>query len=75
VKLDIDTASVEVPIAKQLLADESLHKLVDHFYFEHHVHMDEIMPWWEGFSEGTVQDTFELMNGLRKKGVASHFWV
>merc|ERR1712154_466927 len=32
VKLDIDTASVEVPIAKQLLAHESLHKLVDHFY-------------------------------------------
>jgi len=75
VKLDIDTASVEVPLAKQLLADESLHKLVDHFYFEHHVHMDEIKPWWGSSWKGTVQDTFELMNGLRKKGVASHFWV
>jgi hypothetical protein len=74
VKLDIDTGSIEVPLAKQLLEDDSINKLVDHFYFEHHVNMEEIEPWWDYTMEGTIKDTFELMNGLRKKGVAAHFW-
>lgn len=74
VKLDIDTGSIEVPLVKQLLEDDSINKLVDHFYFEHHVNMEEIEPWWSYSMEGTVKESFELMNGLRKKGVAAHFW-
>ena len=75
VKLDIDTADVEVPLAKTLLEDDSINKLVDHFYFEHHVFLYEMRAWWRRTMKGTVQDSFNLMNGLRKKGVASHFWV
>jgi len=74
VKLDIDTGFIEVPLANQLLEDETLHKLVDHFYFEHHVHMKEIARWWGKSMEGSLKDTFDLMNGLREKGVAAHFW-
>ena len=74
VKLDIDTGSIEVPLVKQLLEDDSINKLVDHFYFEHHVNMEEMEPWWSYSMEGTVKESFELMNGLRKKGVAAHFW-
>ena len=78
VKLDIDTDSIEVPLANQLLEDERLHKLVDHFYFEHHIHMAEMKEWWGKHNHwrnaGSLKDTFELMNGLRKKGVPSHFW-
>jgi len=76
VKLDIDTPALELPLAHQLLTDTRYHKLVDHFYFEHHVHMKEIAPWW-GHSgmDGTVQDTLELFHGLRQKGIASHFWI
>ncbi len=75
VKLDIDTADIEVPLTKQLLEDDSINKLVDHFYFEHHVHIGEMGMSWHGHMKGTMQDSFELINGLRKKGVASHFWV
>jgi len=75
VKLDIDYSDIEVPLAHQLLEDDSISKLVDQFYFEHHVEMNEIARCWRGFMKGSVQDSFELMNGLRKKGVAAHFWV
>jgi hypothetical protein len=74
VKLDIDTSGVEVPLAMQLLEDDTVNKLVDHFYFEHHVWIYEMRAWWGKGMTGTVKDSFELMNGLRRKGVASHFW-
>lgn len=74
VKLDIDTAAVELPLAKQLLEDDSINKLVDHFYFEHHVFLFELKPFWGRGMKGSIKDSFELMNGLRKKGVASHYW-
>eukprot|EP00551_Chaetoceros_affinis_P011333 CAMPEP_0203675702 /NCGR_PEP_ID=MMETSP0090-20130426/21826_1 /ASSEMBLY_ACC=CAM_ASM_001088 /TAXON_ID=426623 /ORGANISM="Chaetoceros affinis, Strain CCMP159" /LENGTH=385 /DNA_ID=CAMNT_0050541999 /DNA_START=74 /DNA_END=1231 /DNA_ORIENTATION=+ len=75
VKLDIDTSDIELPLANQLLEDDSINKLVDHFYFEHHVHMKEIAANWNIAMKGSIQDSFELMNGLRNKGVAAHFWV
>ncbi len=75
VKLDIDTSFIEVPLAYSLLEDDSINKLVDQFYFEHHVHMEELNGAWRESMEGTIKDSFELMSGLRKKGVAAHFWV
>lgn len=75
VKLDIDTPSVEVPLAHQLLEDNSLHEIVDHLFFEHHVLMAEIEPNWRRSSQGSVKSSFDLFEGLRKKGVMSHFWV
>jgi hypothetical protein len=75
VKLDIDTPSIELPLAHQLLENPKLHKLVDHFYFEHHVKLRELMPNWGSAVEGTVQDSMELFTSLRKKGIPSHSWV
>jgi hypothetical protein len=75
VKLDIDTSSVEVPLALQLLNDESLIRLVDQFYFEHHVIMAEMGRWWRSAMEGSVKSSFDLFSALREKGVASHFWI
>lgn len=75
IKLDIDTSSIEVPLAKQLLEDDSLNQIIDHFYFEHHVNIQEVAKYWGPTMEGTIKDSFDLMNGLRKKGVAAHFWV
>ena len=74
VKLDVDTLSVELPLAKQMLNNEVYHKLVDQFYFEHHVHLREIAGAWAGKMNGTIQDSMELFSGLRKKGVPAHFW-
>ncbi len=75
VKLDVDTASVEVPLAHQLLNDTRLHRLVDHFYFEHHVRLSEISSAWGSSMQRSVQDSLDLFHGIRKKGVPSHFWV
>jgi hypothetical protein len=75
IKLDIDTASIELPLAKQLLEDESIAKLVDQFYFEHHVHMKEMARIWRSAMKGSLSDTFELFFGLRERGIPAHFWV
>ena len=74
VKLDIDTSDIEVPLAHQLLKDESLHEIVDHFFFEHHVLLQEIMYAWRGSAKGSVKSSFDLFQRLREKGVMSHFW-
>ncbi len=76
VKLDIDTSSIEVPLATQLLEDKDdvYHRLVDQFYFEHHVHLGELASYWKKSMKGSVKDSLDLFYGLRKKGIAAHFW-
>ena len=75
IKLDIDTPAIELPLATQLLEDESLHPLVDLFYFEHHVFMAEMAKWWTRSMAGSIKDTMDLFHGLRQKGVSAHFWI
>ena len=82
-KLDIDKASIEIPLAQQLLnggTNGIYHRLVDQFYFEHHVHIKEMRPFW-GLQKngkvhwnGTIKDSLDLFHGLRSKGVPAHFW-
>ena len=76
VKLDIDTASVEVPLARQLLEDKDgiYGKLIDQFYFEHHVHLGELQGNWKRSMQGSIKDSFEIFHGLRKKNIPAHFW-
>jgi hypothetical protein len=75
IKLDIDTATLELPLVEQLLNDTALSSLVDQFYFEHHVHMKEMARIWRSAMKGTVQQTMELFYKLRRVGVPAHFWV
>lgn len=75
VKLDIDHAPTEVPLAKQIYNSNELITKIDQFYFEQHVNMKEIARWWKSSMNGTVKESLELFHGLRQKGVASHFWV
>ncbi|CAB9514168.1 expressed unknown protein [Seminavis robusta] len=74
VKLDIDTPWIEQKLAHQLLADDRLLRIIDHFYFEHHVNQKELAPYWGRMGE-TVEESLTLFQELRKKGVASHFWT
>lgn len=73
-KIDIDSSGVELPLVQQLLHDESLLRVVDQFYFEHHVKFKEMAPIWRSAMKGSLKDTFDLFFQLRKKGVAAHFW-
>merc|ERR1712150_225321 len=76
VKLNIDSPIIESELAKQLLEDEDgiYAKLVDQFYFEHHVHLGELARYWGSGMSGSIQDSFNLFQGLRKKGIPAHFW-
>jgi hypothetical protein len=78
VKLDIDTPSVELPLAYQILEggrNGTYHKLIDHFYFEHHVPLEELKAaWGRSNVKGTIKESLELFYFLREKGVAAHFW-
>lgn len=75
IKLDIDTSSIEVPLAMQLLQDDRYSKLIDHFYFEHHVGNAELAASWKKSMKGSVKESLDLFAGLRKKGIAAHSWV
>ena len=74
VKLDIDTSFIEVPLAHQILENDHFANLIDQFYFEHHVHMQELRRSWGDTMEGTVEDSLKLFTGIREKGIASHYW-
>jgi len=76
VKLDIDTSSIEVPLARELLEDKDgvYSKIIDQFYFEHHVHLGELAGHWRSSMDGTVGESLELFSNLRKKGIPAHFW-
>jgi hypothetical protein len=75
VKLDIDTPHIEMAMVQQLLNSPALLKLVDVFYFEHHVHLKELASSWRHGAEGSVLSSLELFAALREKGVDAHFWV
>lgn len=61
-------------MAELLLKDERFHKLVDCFYFEHHVNLRELAPYWGPSMTGSVMDSLKFFASLRKKGIASHYW-
>lgn len=77
IKLDIDHHEIEYPLAQQLLEDKDgiYHKLVDQFYFEHHVYLADLKLAWKGTQHGTVKESLDLFRGMREKGIASHSWI
>ena len=75
VKLDIDTPSVEMALVEQVLRDVRVSKLIDHFYFEHHVHLQELKRDWGEGVNGSVAASLRLFHELREQGIAAHFWV
>ena len=76
VKLDIDTPKIERVLAEQLRTDPRLAKLIDHFYFEHHVSQKEMKGYWgKEPLEESIGDSLQLFSELRQRGIPSHFWV
>lgn len=77
VKLDIDTANVENQLVQQVRNDTDYIGLIDHFYFEHHIYLQELNSRFAstGSDRASVQESLELFSALREKGIASHFWV
>ncbi|KAL7527697.1 hypothetical protein ACHAXR_002083 [Thalassiosira sp. AJA248-18] len=77
VKLDIDTSFIEVPLVYQLLEGGPggiYHRIIDQFYFEHHVHLGELAGNWSKSMNGTVKESLDIFYRLREKGIPAHFW-
>lgn len=73
VKLDIDTPEVEMTMVQQILDDERYDTLIDHFYFEQHVFLNEMAVTWVDMKD-SVLNSLKLFQRLREKGIASHYW-
>jgi len=61
-------------MVQHLLDSAELRKLVDIFYFEHHVLLNELKYSWGKNVEGSVLDSLKLFASLREMGIDAHFW-
>ncbi len=75
VKLDIDTPEIEGKLVQQLLEDSGLRRLVDVFYYEHHMHTHDFEWAWGhlGFQQ-TLKESYDIFVALRKLGIRAHSW-
>lgn len=74
-KLDIDAFDLERILINQIIADEKLYSLIDEFFFEMHVSVPEMEPYWS-FTIGPAQlnDTYVLFTKIRQLGIRMHSW-
>ena len=72
---DLYIGSIEVPLAYQLLEDDRYSKLIDQLYFEHHVFQLELARSWGNSMQDSIKSSLDLFGGLRRKGIAAHYWV
>ena len=73
-KIDIDTPEIELSLVQQILSDQTIIDLIDHFYFEHHVELEELRGDWGASVNGTVAESLQLFHELRLKGLRAHYW-
>ena len=73
--MSLRCSSIEVPMAQLLLNDKELLKLVDVFYFEHHVWMQPVVnSWGNSNTDGSLDGSLKLFTAMREHGIASHSW-
>jgi hypothetical protein len=81
-KLDVDTPSVETPIAIEILRNPSLQLLIDEFFFELHFRCEVMMSCGWGHevprtANGLPLDrpnTLKYFRQLRRFGIRAHIW-
>jgi len=81
-KLDIDSAPIEEPMVRNLLADDpengGASALIDELMFEHHVNYWPLNKSWRipsnSTEDGDLITSYNLFRNLRKKGIRSHSW-
>lgn len=75
VKLDIDVMKIETALVNQLVESESLRRLVDEVFFEHHVNVKAMWEHWGKLDPSvTTKDSYRLFTKLRSDGVRMHSW-
>ena len=74
-KIDIDNSLLENAIMRELLGSTETMELVDELYFEHHVDVAPMWPYWGRIPGTSLADTYKLFGELRRRGVVAHSWV
>jgi hypothetical protein len=74
VKIDTN-GGPEMGFLMQILNDTQLSNMIDHLYFEHHIHLRELASSWRRTMVGTIKDSLDIFEMVSEKGVAAHFWV
>ena len=75
VKLDIDVPDIEASLMDQLAKDDALRQRVDEVFFEHHVNVKVMVPYWgTGDLSTTLKDSYSMFLALRIKGIRMHAW-
>eukprot|EP00612_Vaucheria_litorea_P003790 CAMPEP_0171461154 /NCGR_PEP_ID=MMETSP0945-20130129/5720_1 /TAXON_ID=109269 /ORGANISM="Vaucheria litorea, Strain CCMP2940" /LENGTH=279 /DNA_ID=CAMNT_0011987453 /DNA_START=353 /DNA_END=1192 /DNA_ORIENTATION=+ len=75
VKLDIDNTPIEAKFMEQIVNDSKLSALIDEMFFEHHVNVNPMNSYWHTQKETTyLSDSYDLMVGLRQRGIRFHGW-
>ncbi|CAF1321853.1 unnamed protein product [Adineta steineri] len=74
-KLDIDAFYLEMKFIEQIIENKLLHSLIDELFFEMHVSVNEMLPYWE-LTVGPVHlnDSYVLFTKLRQLGIRMHSW-
>ena len=72
---NIDNSALEMQLVDQLLSDKQLSELVDEFFFEHHVDVEPMRPYWGLDTSLKLEDTYHLFQKLRSLGIIAHAWV
>ena len=73
VKLDIDQPALENEFMRQVLQNKSISSLIDEMFFEMHVRVEEMIPFW-GVQPGHLKDAYVLFTKLRQIGIRMHSW-
>lgn len=74
VKLDIDTNDLERDLMQQIVNNQSLYSLIDEMFFEMHVFINDMAPYWGSQQTGKLKDTYDLFFKLRQLGIRMHSW-
>jgi hypothetical protein len=75
VKLDIDFPDIENPLIDQLLNNSKMGLLIDEVFFEHHVNVKAMWPYWKTEKEKmTLKDSYQFFRALRSSGIRMHSW-
>jgi hypothetical protein len=75
IKLDIDFPDIENPLIDQLLNSSKMGLLVDEVFFEHHVNVKAMWPYWKTEKEKkTLKNSYQLFRALRSSGIRMHSW-
>lgn len=74
---DIDNYDIENKLMAALRDNPDIAKLVDEFFYEHHVQFPEMLSFWGSSADpnATLWDSYQMFYGLRQKGIRAHSYV